>query len=422
MLTIPVNCTGCTACICVCPKGCFSAGRSDEGFMIPAVDANACIECGLCEKVCPAVNPLPSREAKTLLVGQNRDEAVLKKSSSGGIFFLIANSVLERGGCVYGVECDHRDDYKIKHVRIANRDELGRILGSKYAQSSLEGIFPLVKEDLANGFDVLFSGTPCQIAGLRRFLGREWESLTTVDLVCHGVPSPEVWEKYIAEAENEIKEKTSVAALTGGENTVSLGIPKDDLNLLKDSNVGRQLTVSFRDKRYGWRKYGFAFLFSEPHGEGEQNSVSLFYNRYEHTFMKGFLADLYLRPSCHDCPVKCFSSGSDLTLADAWGIENYMTTDNLDKGMSLVIPHTDRGRDIVDRLDVVWTEASGEMLTVHNPAALKSCRPHKNRSKFFRLINSGRSVAEAVAVCMPPQSYLDKVIWSIKKRLKQLFK
>lgn len=420
MIIIPNNCTGCTACVEVCPLKIISMEPSDEGFLYPQIDLKLCKNCELCERVCPSLNMKRKQRPHLLFVGQNKDESILRESSSGGVFSAIAQVVLARRGVIYGAAIDYKNGYRVKHIRLTDAGELRRLRGSKYVQSDMRGIMPQVKEDLEHGRDVLFSGTPCQVSGLKNYLGKPYAHLLLVDLVCHGVPSPRVWEKYILEESKNLARK-------GDENSVS-PIPfdvksessKKELDLALKEDVLFK-AISFRDKRNGWQKYGFA-LFPEPTGEGK-NTVSLFYNRYEHPYMRGFLADLFLRPSCHSCPVKGFSSGSDITIADAWGIENYdVKSGVIDKGISMVIPHTDRGEQLVRGLDLYCQEVTEDILTIHNPAAHRSCSPHKNHRKFFNLIANGASVAEAVSVCLPPPSYTDKIIWSIKRRLKQVWK
>lgn len=420
MIKIPKNCTGCTACIEVCPSRCFSYGCSHEGFMVPEVTSpSGCIECGLCEKACPALNRKETGNVSVLWVGQNRDQEVLEDSSSGGVFSMLAQKILEDGGVVYGAAIEYEKGYRVKHVRVAGERELYRLRGSKYVQSDMSGIMPQVKADLESGRKVLFSGTPCQVSGLKNYLRKEYDGLVLVDLVCHGTPSPSVWEKYISEEKENFARK-------GDENTVSpFSSPKDTPESFMTQKClsveeMRFKRISFRDKRFGWKKFGFAFLLSEPVGE-EKNSVSPFYKRYEHPYMRGFLADLFLRPSCHSCPTKRFSSGSDITLADAWGVENYIHLETIDKGVSLVIPHTDKGTRMLEELNVGWISVPEEILSVHNPAAYHSCKPHKNRRKFFHLIHKGVALSEAVGICLPPPSRIDKIIWSVNKRLKRLW-
>lgn len=379
-MKIPVNCTGCTACVSICPKGCFILSKNREGFSIPLFHPQDCIDCGLCENACQCINPSAFTSSKTILAAQSENEDYLQNSSSGGIFSEIAISILNKNGIVYGAAIDYDNNLEIRHIRVDNIDNLAKLRGSKYVQSNLTNIFPLIKKDLQNNLKVLFTGTPCQVLGLKRYLRKDYDNLITIDFICHGVPSPLAWEKYIMEIDEKFK-----------------GI----------SNI------SFRDKRTGWDSYGFSFKNKNPRKE-----EYLYFERYKNPFMRGFLYDLYLRQSCHKCPVKNFFSGADLTLGDAWGIENYSHMLNIEKGVSLVVINSEKGITTIEELKLKKQLISEEIIKNHNSSAYFSSKPHKNRKKFFKLLSKGESFESIIDKCIVPPTYLEKILWSIKRRLK----
>lgn len=404
MIKIPNNCTGCTGCIEICPKKCISESRDEYGFMVPIVNPANCIDCGLCEKVCPALNHGIVNVKPEIYFAQNPDEKVTKESSSGGIFSIIAKQILDKGGIGYGAGIDYDDNCQVKHIRIDDESQLFRLRGSKYVQSDVSGMFLAVKKDLIDGKNVLFSGTPCQVSGLKRFLRKDYDTLLTVDVVCHGVPSPMIWDEYLKEECHQF-----------GYKNVN-NIKDDERKPYSERKINQ---ILFRDKRFGWQEYGFSLSFSGQSSDNATTNSSHFYNRYENPFMKGFLSDLYLRNSCYNCPVKGFSSGSDITLADAWGIENYVGKNvKINRGVSLVIPSTSKGKTFLDGIEM--TSLPKEILSLHNPAAYVSAKRNPKRKKFIKLIKKGVSFKEAISVCLPPPSIVDKIKWSINQRFKHL--
>lgn len=389
MIKIPDNCTGCTACASICPKGCISMSDNKEGFKYPSIDVSSCIDCDLCTKVCPAINMAKPAELSKVYVAQNSDVKTLQNSSSGGVFSAIAKHILDQKGVVYGAAMDY-DNMEVRHVRIDNVENLHAIMGSKYVQSNLTGIFELVKKNLTNGIKVLFSGTPCQIAGLKNYLRKEDDNLLTVDLICHGVPSPGIFKTYIQEV---LSNKGSM------------------------SNKRLKITnISFRDKKNGWNGYGFSIHCKDI---DTSETTYEFWNRYDNTFMRAFLDNLILRNSCADCPSKNFKSGADITIGDAWGLGNYLYSTTIENGYSLIIPHNSKALNILRTIDCNLTEVKDIVLTKHNATYQESIKPHKRRARFFKMVNNGCSVHDAVDKCLPAPTYMDKIVWSIKRRLQK---
>ena len=306
------RCCGCEACRQVCPKECIRLERDEEGFGYPVVDLERCIECHKCEQVCPFMELGAPREPLAVYAACATDEGLREASSSGGLFTLLAEETLRRGGVVFGARFD--ETWGVCHDYTETVEGLAPFRGSKYLQSRIGYSYQRAEQFLKEGRPVLFTGTPCQIKGLAHYLGRAYDNLTTVDVVCHGVPSPMVWQRYLT-------------TLRAGQEKIT--------------------GISFRDKSVsGWRRYDFVVQSTE--GEG----VRQFYG--DNIYMRGFLHDLYLRPSCYACMAKGGRSQSDLTLGDYWGVER--TCPDLDqaldenKGTSVVLIHSAQGRRLWSEL------------------------------------------------------------------------
>ena len=390
MQTIRISnkCCECNACVNICPTDCIAGIEDAEGFKYAVKDLDVCINCGLCEKVCQYIQPSPKpRMPKAVFAGYNTDEVVRLKSSSGGVFALLAKETIRRGGVVFGARFNER--LEVVHDFVDNEEDLPMLYESKYVQSEIGLSFKKVKSFLKSGRQVLFCGTPCQVRGLRMFLNeKEYENLTLVDFVCHGVPSPGVWQKYLDEKLAELR------------------LEKKDIK------------VSFRSKFRGWKNRSFSIH------EISGNKTILMDGMYKNPFLHGFLANLYLRKSCTQCPAKNFSSGSDITICDAWGIEKYHPEIDDDKGCSMICVLTEKGEraytSISEKINSIPSES--DILRRHNPAAYESAKLHKRHKKFFKLQKKGLTVAESVKICLPPPSYFDKVMWSINKRIKKYVK
>ena len=300
----PFRCTGCSACEQNCPQKCIQIKQNEQGFAYPKIDYDKCIGCRICQKKCPVKNKYKDdNQTPQTYACINKDQDVKMSSSSGGVFSALAHWVINQGGVVYGAAFD--DNFKLKHQRAESIDGLDKFRSSKYLQSDTSGVFNKVKEDLEAGKQVLFSGTPCQIGGLYSVLDKKYDNLLTVDLVCHGVPSPMVWDKYLKFREQE-------AASVSDK-------------------------VSFRDKKTGWKKYSLTIGFKN----GDEYSKPL----TEDLYMRGFLSHIFIRNSCTSCSFKNVHRQADITLADFWGVEKLYPDLNDDKGVSLVMIHSPKGSD-----------------------------------------------------------------------------
>lgn len=383
-ITNKADCCGCSACVNICPKQCITLHSDKEGFLYPVVDTALCIGCNLCKKICPTINQTEERTPLSTYAAMHPNEQVRLASSSGGMFSLLSEAVIDEGGVVFGARFDK--DWNVIHDYTETKEGLAAFRGSKYVQSRMGNCYLKVKKYLCDGRKIMFTGTPCQIAGLNKILNKSYDNLLTVDVVCHGIPSPRVWRKYLDET-----------ALSGGENSVLPHSIHDGEALITD--------ISFRDKRLGWKKYCFALTLSEFAADREQNTVLLSSIFTENAYMNAFLSNLSLRPSCYACPAKAGRSGSDITIADFWGIENVLPELDDDKGCSAMLIYTKKGKKLCDTLSFNHSSVSYEDIFQGNPSLETSVQKPVNRDFFFRQLFKGRNVSQAWNDCSNPAAY-----------------
>lgn len=346
------DCCGCAACASVCPRQCISMEADAEGFLYPVVDADKCVECGLCEKVCHSLHPRDEREPLRVYAAVNKDETVRLKSSSGGIFHILAEQTIREGGVVFGARFDKQWQVVIDYAETMNGVEA--FLGSKYVQARMGTAYKDTKRFLQERRKVLFSGTPCQVVGLNRFLGKPYDNLLTVDFVCHGTPSPKVWRRYLDE-------------------------------VLKE---GQQISsVEFRNKAKGWKRFSFRLQYNESDA-----TVSMLSPVGENHYMKAFLQDVTLRPSCYRCKAKGGRSRSDLTIADFWGIERVFPEMDDNKGTGMVFVNTGKGGSALNLGQMIIRQTDYNTVRPLNTACWQSSRPHPKRREFFAALDSTNSL------------------------------
>ena len=409
------QCCGCEACVQRCPKRCISLVEDFEGFLYPKVDTDICVDCGLCEKVCPVINQNDEREPQQAYAAININDQIRLISSSGGIFTLLAEDVINRGGVVFGV-CWNKD-WRLVFDYTEKIEDLSRFRGSKYLQAHIGDAYIRVEQFLKLGRQVLFTGTPCQIAALKRYLKKDYDNLLLVDVICHGTPSPGVFRTYLTE------EISRVAV--GEKNTVS----SPSKSFVAERNVLNTMgwhieDIQFRDKRLGWKKFSFTLRLTKALAVGEQNSVSLSYSLDENIFMRGFLRDFYLRPSCYSCPAKSGKSGSDITLGDFWGINELKPEVDDDKGVSAVIINSDKGVSWFDKLSLQRNEMSYGDLCRYNPALVRSVACPPQRAKFFARYGKQSFFFLVSKLCVDPYYvvFYKKIRWHLRRVYKSIFK
>lgn len=380
------DCCGCGACIQSCPKNCISLDEDSEGFLYPKVNVGQCVDCGMCNRVCPVICQGEQHKPLQVFAAKNPDEKIRRQSSSGGIFTLLAEKILEEGGVVFGA-C-FNSNWEVIHDYTETLSGVAHFRGSKYVQSRIGDSYQKTESFLQEGRKVLFSGTPCQIAGLKLYLRKEYENLLTVDFICHGVPSPGVWREYL--------KNIAARRAAAGKNTV-LSSSLDN----QDDLSGRITSISFRDKVLCWKKFSFVVRGSATDG-AEKNSVLLSEDLHTNIFLKGFLADLYLRPSCYACPAKSGKSGSDITIGDFWGVWDILPDFFDDNGVSCVLLNTKKGMDNYKNLFVSSHVVSYNDIALRNPALYRSAKLRKRRNSFFRNIETNESLKECIAYfCRP---------------------
>lgn len=347
-------CTGCTACASACPKGCITMAVDEDGFRFPAVDPDACVSCGLCERVCPVTAPRQvPEEAPKAYAAYTKDDALRLNSSSGGVFSEVAKLVLAQHGAVFGAA--YHENFEVVHICVEQEAELTRLRGAKYAQSDLGSTFSQVKRRLEQGQQVLFSGTPCLVGGLKAYLTKDYDNLLTVDFVCHSVPSPMAWKAYVsyrAEQDN------------GGK------LPE---------------RINLRAKNSGWSRYRYSNLF-EYAGGSAHSAIS-----GESLYMKLFGGGYLSRESCENCRFKGYSRISDLTLGDFWGIWDIHPEMDDNKGTSLVLVQSDRGAVVLEQLrqKLVMKPVTLEEASRENPAMVKAMAIQEKRQDALKQIREG---------------------------------
>ena len=383
MITIKEKtlCCGCSACAMKCPKHCITMQADSEGFLYPVVNKEDCIDCGLCERVCHELHPYEQRKPLNVYAAINKDEEIRLKSSSGGIFYLLAEKTISEGGVVFGARFDEQWQVVIDYAE--TMEGIKPFMGSKYVQASTATAFKDAEAFLKQGRKVLFSGSPCQIAGLYHYLRKEYDNLTTVDFVCHGVPSPKVWQRYLDE------------------------VVKSGKQAIND--------IKFRNKSNGWKKFNFVLSYNQ-----EKQTHSLISWHQQNHFMRAFLSDMILRPSCHECRAKQGSSHSDITIADFWGINIEMPEMDDDKGTGLVLVNTDKGRQALDWSKVTQKESSVEVASKYNGGLSSITKPHPKRAEFFAALDASPSVIDLIDKSLRP-SFKSRIRLSLR-RFKQLIK
>jgi coenzyme F420-reducing hydrogenase beta subunit len=339
-------CTGCFACVNICPEKCIFMAVNEEGFWYPSVDGNRCTQCGQCVKACPIIKRKVIENNPKAFAVMAKNDKIRRESSSGGVFTLIAHQIIENNGVVFGAAFNA--DFELEHCFVDTKEELHKLRGSKYLQSKIGDSFSQAKMFLDEGRPVLFVGTPCQIAGIKNFLGKDYNHLFCIDFICHGVPSPLVFHKYL---EHQRRKKKSPVQ-----------------------------KVDFRDKRNGWELYGFSITY--------KNGKEYYQNRNKNLYINVFLLDICLRPSCYDCQFKTLNRQSDITLGDFWHIDKILPHMNDDKGLSLVFVNSDGGKDMFKGIlkQMISEEVDIRQMPPMNKSITQSAKENPNRTAFFKEI------------------------------------
>lgn len=339
------KCTGCTACFSICPIKAISMKDDENGFKYPVINDELCIKCNLCIKTCPVLKNVQVNNSILSYSCYNKREKIRKNSSSGGIFYSIAEYVISKNGVVFGAAFN--ENFEVIHTFVEKKDEIYKLQGSKYVQSNLLDSYSKVKEFLLNDRLVLFTGTPCQIEGLLSYLNNNYKNLITQDFICHGIPSPKVWSIY--------------------------------KNM---QGINKEITseITFRAKTKGWQDFSMKIIQKNKEYDCSHS------NDY---YMKAFLNDLCLRESCYQCNAKKYNRLSDITLADFWGVQEINPKINDDKGLSLVIINSEKGEKLFKsiRNELIYEKINLNEALKYNPSMTNSVKMNNKREVFLKNVN-----------------------------------
>lgn len=368
-------CCGCQACEMICPTKCISMYEDSEGFKYPKKNEELCIDCGLCEKVCPFVQKekidhLESEDFTKAYFAINKDEDTLFKSASGGVFTAVADSYCKRDFIIFGVQFD--DTTNVIHSYTDSLEDAKKYKKSKYVQSDINKSYQDAEKFLKLGKKVLFTGTPCQIAGLRLYLRKEYENLFCLDLVCHGVPNQSIFDKYIG--------------------------------YIEDRYSGKITDFQFRHKTED--KLG---KWNSRNVKIKVGAKEVIINSQIDKYLKGYHSGLFYRPSCYNCEYAEHNRISDITMADFWGVEQLFEED-VHKGVSVILVNTVKGQNILNELNKTMDlrEVDLEYVIKSNAQLNRPAASHPKRELFFELIDDV-GFAAAVDTCIPKPPLIKRV-------------
>lgn len=381
-------CCGCGACATRCPKGCIAMEPDACGFPRPVIDADACVGCGACDAVCPVLDPPAGDSVESALWAKADDADLLDRSSSGGVFGLLALDALSRGGVVAGAAWAD-GCRELRHVVVEREDDLDSIMRSKYVQSSVgREVYEGIRDALRGGRLALFCGTACQVAGMRSYLGPLADSdlFLGVDVICHGVPSPELWRRWLGHVEGR----------EGGE----------------------VHEVNFRSKTTGWLSYSVMYEYMTEKDGAPRRSSTKFTDDW---YMRAFLKNASLRGSCLSCSFKR-RCGSDITLGDFWGVSGQHPEVSIDGGVSAVLGNTQKGVDALSRISgsMAVGDSSHEKVVPGNPALVRPVQPFVERGEFLSALATGASIPEMMRRWDFEPTRKQKIISGAKAVVKRL--
>jgi len=347
-------CCGCRGCEQICPNNCITMKQDQEGFIYPIIDRENCINCGLCEKVCPirddGYNNINAFNEPIVYAAYHKDEGIVEKSTSGGAFTSIVQAFCDEDYVIFGASFD--ENLVVQHTFVTDKSDINKFRGSKYIQSDMGDCFEKARKFLNEGKKVLFTGTPCQIAGLNTFLGKDYNNLLCVDMVCHGVPSPKVFELYKKHLSQKYKQAVK--------------------------------SIDFRDKSK--KNWTFPYMtISFKGGKKVQGTHS------DNDFITGFYKSYYIRPVCHSCHFTKIPRVSDITIADFWGIEDIKPKFYNKKGTSLILINTESGINVSNNMTqyLIWEIANINDAIKYNPQLNRPADLNAMRSYFMSDLKSG---------------------------------
>lgn len=374
------SCTGCALCAASCSTTSIRMLPDVEGFLAPQIDEESCTDCGLCKRICPS-NPDHPKDhfhavPTNVYAAWNKDQEIRAQSSSGGVFTALAEMVLDDGGVVVGSAFD--EHFNVRHILIDSKQDLGRLRGSKYVQSEIStDLYKQIRQQLRNHRKVLFSGTPCQVAGMRQFM-KNHDQILFVDILCHGVPSPFLWKEY------------------------------------RNSLAPKLTSFNFRNKVHGWNNYSISY------SRGSTTKIEI---AWDNTYIKVFLRDIALRQACYECPYASTSRVGDITLADFWGIDKFHPEFDDDKGTSLVFANSSKGIDALKQCNTISQHEVDIADALPGNSILSGpSRRAAQRGLFYTTLSQRGYPGVVKAFSLGPPSLSAKILKKIKSRVKNISK
>lgn len=350
------DCCGCGACVNACSKQAISMKNDEFGFRFPAIDETKCVRCGKCKTVCAYQNPITGNKTIETYACATKNRKLLFSAASGGAFAQIATCYLEDGGVVYGAALTDIGGLQTKHIRVSSVEDLFCLLGSKYVQSDMDNVYQAVKQDLIDGKHVLFSGTPCQVASVKKYLGKDYDNLILLDIICHGVPS----QKFFS----------------------------DFLQQLGKKQHGTISEFSFRNKSKG---QGMTSAYKVKGKNGEREHIC---NGKVMSYFSLFLKSYTYRENCYSCPYAKSERMGDLTLGDFWGFHQEhpgVTILDNEKGISCVLVNTEKGKNLFEKYSLQFERipSSFEKIDAHNDQLHEPSKKPEKRDVVFALYRDG---------------------------------
>ena len=376
------QCCGCEACKNICPKQCITMVEDEEGFRYPHIDKEKCINCGLCERVCQYKNKVTEvkkdieAEVYSCVI---KDKEKLKNSSTCAVFYYLAKSIIDNKGVVYGAKYD--ENMNVIHSRVEDLKELGKLRGSKYVQSKIGDMYQAVKKDLEDNRKVLFSGTPCQVGGLYKFLGQDDKNLLTVDIICFGVPSPKIFRDYIKITEKKYNSKI--------------------------------IDINFRDKTRGWQNSSTRIKFAD-------DTIKYLKPSNDNKWYRTFISHIITRESCNNCLYTSTDRKADITIGDFWGIENIDKDLDITSGVSKVIVNTEKGKEIFSTILPLYEVKKRKLEDAIRPNLIRPPKKNKNRDDFYKLYNEQGFIKSYNKFVK--EKILNKFKRKIKSKIKHIIK
>ena len=371
------ECCGCTACQQICGHNAIEMKADSDGFVFPIKDISACVNCGLCEKVCSFASPAYNNETMGVYATMAKNSSERSKSSSGGLFYVIAKKIIEQGGVVYGAIMDK--DMQVRHADASTIDELQNLRGSKYVQSALYDTFKTIRAKLRAGKLVYFTGTGCQVAGLKSFLMKDYDNLITSDLVCHGVPNQHLFDEHIKYLERKYKGKVVDYRFRDNENW---GVC-ESVTIIADS----QNSKTYRLPTFSLSPYLYSFMYSMTY-----------------------------RMSCYECPFAKIPRQGDITLADYWGVKKYFPNLDISRGVSLILANNNKGKSFLDKLktELIFEESNINDASKENRNLTTNTSMPEIRNTIFKKIQDEGYEKVAKKIFRPKNYY--KILLMAKLR------